>query len=259
MMLFYGWTDLLLLNMAHTKLSFHENEQTDLYVLMLPRVSEQLVSLIEDSGIFNNVYKVHGKFAPLTKYDVLFTGAFWADSLVIFKYMPGATINIVEEGTSHYNKKGRIYWYSIGWKRHYHRLKFFNIIRKAKKAINKVYVYEPRLCNYKNTVQLPKLDIRIINILKSIDVNLDDYKADVWDLTNMHPTTQPKRPMLEAVIAQLDKEQIEAKTIVSPNSSVLINVGNMFGYKPKLVFTKKDYLTKKIVGALPNATFRKDK
>ena len=141
MLAFYGWTDKLLLNLLNTKINCFPAEQADLFVFDLPRVSRSLVKSIEATGAFQNVFwlqerkirKRHGLGIPFEKlekllsgqrqyafyqeqlrkccgdthYSMLFTGAFWSNTLFLFRYFrvvnPNVKISIVEEGTANYN------------------------------------------------------------------------------------------------------------------------------------------------------------
>lgn len=140
MLAFYGWTDTLLLNLVNTKTSYFVDEKADLFILDLPRVSRSLVDGIEKSGIFEHIFWIkrppfHKDKGPLTfaekvtklfsgeryyrcykeqldrycgneSYSILFTGAFWSETLFLYRYFrkkqPDIRIDIVEEGTANY-------------------------------------------------------------------------------------------------------------------------------------------------------------
>ena len=134
-LVFYGWTDYLLLNLVNTKDSYYPDKKADLIVFNLKRVSPDLVGAIRDSGVFENVYILRSyredeltgfkdKFVRLlsgrkyyryyanqlealvgnTEYRALFTGAFWSETLHLIRYMfansPQMEINFVSEGTA---------------------------------------------------------------------------------------------------------------------------------------------------------------
>lgn len=140
MVLFYAWTNVVLLNIVNTKETFFDNEDADLLVRCSPTLSPKLISDIESMGIFNNVYyidmpkisktrKILGKIPkirmigmkkPLRKfyvryvqenlankaYSKIITGGLWNDTLYLLQALysqnPKIQIEFVEEGERSY-------------------------------------------------------------------------------------------------------------------------------------------------------------
>lgn len=139
MLAFYAWTDLLLINHINVKNAFYPDDKADLFVLMLPRVTANLVETIRNSLVFTNVYEIqlHQWFEKMSVfqkicslfrrnyyykfyckqleqsvghrlYKSFFIGAFWAESLHLIRYFLSVNsdleINFVEEGTVSYQE-----------------------------------------------------------------------------------------------------------------------------------------------------------
>lgn len=199
MLAFYGWTDILLTNLVNTKINCFADENADLFVLNLDRVSRKFVGEIEKKGVFKNVFWItrpafHKDIGPLTfpqkviklffgeryyrcykaqleqycgnqSYDILFTGAFWSETLFLFRYFrrnqPNIRIHIVEEGTTNYSSppgwqyqcmpttKGReklmrCIYYPFTWK-------------KARASVSKMHLYSTEITRNDTTIAAEKL------------------------------------------------------------------------------------------------------
>ena len=59
MIAFYTWTDTLLMNAMRVKESSFPDEEANLFVLMLDRVSGELLDAIEESGLFSRVIRLY--------------------------------------------------------------------------------------------------------------------------------------------------------------------------------------------------------
>jgi|GEM_PF-7012667 len=224
MLAFFGWTDLLLINHVNVKTSYYPSEKADLYVLKIPRVSMRLVDEIKKSSIFEAVYEIElldwfdGKTklqkvmgllrreyvfqhynkqinaaCGFKKYQHFFTGAFWAESLHLFRSFfqnnRNLQISLVEEGSvSFCEPKGltrctaqRGYREKII--KYFHYFPWFVF---AEKRIEYLYLYCPEIMtedikqNIRRMPQICKSSV-VGGILKNIvsPIELMDYqKAD---------------------------------------------------------------------------------
>ena len=180
-LMFYGWTDYLLLNLSNTKDSHYPDRKADLIVFNLKRVSQELVDAIRDSGVFENVYILQpyrqdgitgfkNKLVRLmsgrkyylyyanqlerlignAKYHALFTGAFWSETLHLIRFLfmnsPRMEVNFVSEGTAIYQDvKVLQMCMPRGGIREaiFRRLHYARSYNKACKQVRNIYNYSP--------------------------------------------------------------------------------------------------------------------
>lgn len=195
MLAFYGWTNLILLNHINVKKTFYAAHQADLFVLKLPRVSDVLIDLIRDSGVFNAVYILHpfywfeGKsiwrkiislfhgnkvflhynkqldqLAKGKQYDHFFTGALWSESLHILHYFAlknkSIKISYTEEGTVSYCEPAGLVRCMPRKGIREIALRCFHHwpwFRLAKKNVCSLYLYQPALVNSATSIKIKAL------------------------------------------------------------------------------------------------------
>lgn len=179
MLAFYVWTDTSLINSIKIKETYYKNEMADLFILDLPRVSRLLVDSVKELGIFEDIYwlqdpqdfikKPLRRFSRILggryyykhiahqletlkdkKYDLLFTGGLWANTLFLYKLFlknnSGLQIAIVEEGTVSYGGTSTVFWCDADSRRRdlmFRYTLYIDIYRKACKAISSVYLSCP--------------------------------------------------------------------------------------------------------------------
>lgn len=205
MLAFYGWTNRLLLNLLNTKLNVFPNEDADLFVLVLDRVSQRLVEEIKRTGAFKNIFFLykppfHKEIGPLsavekvvkllsgeryyhsyrqqlqkqcgtTSYRMLLSGAFWSETLFLFRYFhrcnPRISISMVEEGTTNYSAQE-------GWQFHclpvgkpkerLMRLVYFPLTwGRARRSVQKIYLYPMEIRMRQCDRSVPAEEIPMIN------------------------------------------------------------------------------------------------
>ena len=127
MLLFFVWTDTQLINCLNTKLHFYKDEDADLIIYKRERISDRLVKLVKEKGIFSNIYviglpdfyneekvkktnKAYSIFLHMRlrkyflsraanmlkekKYSILFAATFWSETLNIYRYIRRYNKNI---------------------------------------------------------------------------------------------------------------------------------------------------------------------
>lgn len=148
MILFYVWTDTQIINAVNAKCNFYQNEEVDILVLHLSRISDEYISIIQNHGIFNNVYilnlpawyleckkksikelgqslingwrlrilfnKKLDEMISDRKYDLILSAAFWSETMHVFRYFRRKNLKLelgfIEEGLSFYSgPKGWLY------------------------------------------------------------------------------------------------------------------------------------------------------
>lgn len=235
MLAFYGWTDTLLLNSLNTKISCFADEPADLFVLDLSRVSRELVCEIEKSGAFENVFWItrpafHKDIGPLTfrekviklfsgeryyrcykkqlseyccgkSYSALFTGAFWSETLFLFRFFrksnPDIKVNIVEEGTTNYSSPA-------GWqfkcmptsklRERMMRCIYFPFTwRRARSRVAGIYLYSTEITRNDTdikAVKLPVIDKKnaicysaLLSMAKDVDIS-EYERRSVYFISN---------------------------------------------------------------------------
>lgn len=260
MLVFYGWTDTLLLNLVNTKESFFPKEDADLIVLDLPRVSHKLVRAIEKSGLFRQVIWLerppfHKEKGPLTtmekvkkllsgekyyryychqleknckntSYRVLFTGAFWSETLFLYRYFRKKNLNLeismVEEGTANYNSPPGWQFQCMPTQRFRERLMrlfYFPFTwQRARKHVRRTYLYS--------------LDLR---------------RSEQWLLATKLPEIGPNTPVCEMIL----KTTIENEDLSAYRDKPVYYFANplVSGYEDN--FAQTNELLHKIVECFP--------
>jgi len=190
MIAFYAWTDTLVLNAYRIRMTDYAQEEADLIVLNLPRVSKSVISEIERTGAFRKIIRIEdvhrGKRNAVQKalklfsgeryyravkcqlteiadcvYNELFTGGLWADSLFVYRFMaeknPDVRIGLMEEGVVNYGGMRTALWCdAINRKRDFlfRNLFFAGIYKKGCGALEKLYLAEPAACLKTGTLKL---------------------------------------------------------------------------------------------------------
>lgn len=141
MILFYAWTDTQLINTVNVKENYYSQQQADLLVLNLSRISKELIEVIREKRIFREVYILNlpdgymeGKRVQLkdkmkalflgsvywknikqqlkkyignNAYSHFFTAAFWSETLFVLRYLkkynPNLEVWFYEDGLANYN------------------------------------------------------------------------------------------------------------------------------------------------------------
>ena len=141
MVLFYVWTDIQLINAVNTRCNFYKQEESDLLVLHLSRISDKYIDKIRDANVFHNVYilklpswylerkrvgvreylvsLINGiklknyfsyeleRFFGNKKVDLILSGAFWGETMNVYRYFqrinPDVEVGFIEEGLGIYN------------------------------------------------------------------------------------------------------------------------------------------------------------
>lgn len=207
MLAFYGWTDRLLFNIMNLKNNVYPDEPADLFILLLERVSLELVERIRETKIFQNIFflrlpqfhkdgprSMKEKIVHLmsgwrydrcyreqlrqqgvnASYRIFFTGAFWSESLFVFRYLlhinRAIRIIMVEEGTTNYCA-------SDGWqfrcmptsrlRELLFRLFYFPLTwGLARRAVDGLYLYPDEI------------------LIRQCDLNLEAWEMPVIDTEN---------------------------------------------------------------------------
>ena len=140
MVLFYAWTNVLLLNSVNAKVNFFGEEKADLLIRSNSTLSQNLLDTIKKNGFFRKIYfvdmprinkkrgilgkipklRVLGIKKPMQQfykryimenftdepYDKLITGGLWNDILYILPFLyqknPGIEVEFLEEGERSY-------------------------------------------------------------------------------------------------------------------------------------------------------------
>lgn len=146
MVLFYAWTNLVLINMVNTKLSHFPSEEADLLIRCSPTMSQELINEIVNKKIFLNVYYIdipkidhrkgiigkipkvrllstkgdirnyYARFVKYTlrekKYDKLISGGLWNDTIYLLNFLckinESIEVEYVEEGERSYEGIGAL-------------------------------------------------------------------------------------------------------------------------------------------------------
>ena len=56
MVLFYAWTNLVLINMVNTKIAHFDNVEADLIIRCSPTMSQELIGAVKSAEVFRNIY-----------------------------------------------------------------------------------------------------------------------------------------------------------------------------------------------------------
>ena len=198
MILFYAWTDIQLMNCVNTKCNIYAETEADLLVFGLSRVSGDLVEIITNTGVFRNVFCIElpefylerrragvrekleaicagpklrrNIYAQLkttigsTPYTELLTGAFWGETLIVYRYMKqhhaAVSIYLVEEGLACYNAPKNWLFQpspnqSVAAK--IRGLLYYGLLpHTARRYVKGIYLYAPQLSNLTiNMIRLP--------------------------------------------------------------------------------------------------------
>ena len=186
MLAFYGWTDLQLINHVHVKAVCFKNEDADLFVLKIPRISKALLNEIIKMKVFSNIYELtpsqsaqsmntaqkiwmlfsknklfkHYKMQlPIGKvYSEFFTGALWSDARYIIRNLKVTKVNFVEEGTATYDG---IEVLSQCMPRPGFKERLLRRIHFPRDsfALGKIYMYKPEMCKSSCGLTITKLPI----------------------------------------------------------------------------------------------------
>lgn len=140
MVLFYAWSNTILINMLNAKINCFKEEKVDLLIRCSPTLSREFVDEIKSSGVFENVYfidmprmnKNRGVFGKIPKlkmfgmkkaiknyyiryarenfaeknYTCLLTGGMWNDTIFLLdalgRYNRNIKVEFIEEGERSY-------------------------------------------------------------------------------------------------------------------------------------------------------------
>lgn len=216
----YAWTNLLIINMVNVKLNFYKNEKADLIIKSSKSIDENIVSLIEKSHIFENVfYDEYTSFRPkkkkkhffeyrkkyadfyerfvlsigaVEKYDKVLIAGFWNDGLymmnALWKHGNKFDIEFVEEGEMSYEEEKRLFRAFLGSNKTQRIFQFLNtfwIRKRFKRAFSKcIYLYSPER---KETTKWTLMKIpainennEIMNIIRNLYEGLPDSQKIVY-------------------------------------------------------------------------------
>jgi len=226
LMAFYAWTDTLILNMCNTKATYFSDKKATLFVLKMPRLSSELIESVKKYHVFDDIFEIElplfelVKGKPLSlrekldkllagrrlknyyfgeyrkhvgdrKYTKLFTGAFWANTLFLYRYLSETNqdlnIELVEEGLANYNS-------SIVWdfkclptvkktELLMRYMYFMRVWKRAKANTIRKYIYHPGFANTAHDmdiVQLPQISngvCREILELSGKNIDMSEYNS----------------------------------------------------------------------------------
>lgn len=225
MVLFYVWTDMQIINTINVRYNFFAEEKADLLIFHLTRLSDDFIQIIKQQKVFDNVYildlpnyylerkrKGIKEICRMTldglrlrfyfrnrlneiigskRYDVMFTGAFWGESMNVYRYIRkynhNVTLGFVEEGLGCYNgPKNWLYHTSpnLSIKAKFRELVYYGFISKrAKKYVKEIYIYSPELSKYSESLSVKRIPViskqnnsKFYTIVQKWKVNdIDEY------------------------------------------------------------------------------------
>ena len=187
MLIYYCWTNTLLINSLRLK-NGNPEEQADLIVLMLPRISSNLVDHIEKNGCFRRVIRIQppkdrifGPFYTLFKffryrhykqeikrqlpadaqYDRIFSGALWSYTIILHDILRekkgNVPISLIEEGAANYGGTLTAYWCDPKGRQRdwlFRKLFYRDVYYHAAEAIDSMFLLCPEACLERGNLQL---------------------------------------------------------------------------------------------------------
>lgn len=199
MVLFYVWTDIQIINTINVRYNFFAEEKADLLIFHLTRLSDEFIQLIKQKKVFDNIYLLdlpnyylerkrkgikeiyrmildglklrfyfRNKLSEMMgskRYDTMFMGAFWGESMNVYRYIRkynhNITLGFIEEGLGCYNgPKNWLYHTApnLSIKAKFRELVYYGFIAKsAKKYVKEMYIYCPELLKYFKSLLVKKI------------------------------------------------------------------------------------------------------
>ena len=182
MIAFYTWTDTQILNALNLKTGTFPQEEADLFVLELARVSQPLLEQVRRQGVFRRIVRIpeptdgrtgfvhvlaklfsgpqyHAAFrnsvdlVPGEQYRLLITGGFWSYTVFLYRMLakanPQLEVAFLEEGIASYDGASILYWCDPKSKLRsalMHLMFYPGMVGAAKRATKTLYLYCPEAC-----------------------------------------------------------------------------------------------------------------
>lgn len=181
MIAYYCWTDTLIINALKLKTDLLADEEGDLFVLMLPRVTPELTDRIRDMHCFRKVILIDPPRESLPKpfnkliklfrykyycnqlqkqlqdvdccYDRMITGGLWSYTIPMRDLLAGNSghlpVSLLEEGAANYGGYETAFWCDPKSRfrdKLFRRLFYRSAYDRAAAALDELYLTEPKAC-----------------------------------------------------------------------------------------------------------------